>query len=61
MVYNAHPWQERRESVVVSMGGRRKLFEDERKMRRGRKEKWFNRTVGSNEDVKAGSKRPVTM
>lgn len=41
--------------------GLRKLFEDEGKMRGRKEERWFNRTGGSNGDVKAGTKGPVSM
>lgn len=36
-------------------GGQRKLFEDERKMRRRKEERWFNRTGRSNGHVKEGT------
>eukprot|EP00064_Thunnus_orientalis_P011642 superscaffoldBa00001698_g11673 len=49
---NAHPWQKKEKSSVGKGGGQRKLFEDERKMRRRKEERWFNRTGGSNGDVK---------
>ncbi len=52
----------KRECSSVGEGeGLRKLFEDERKIRGRKEERWFNRTGGSNGDVKAGTKRPVSM
>lgn len=51
--------RKRKCSGVGEGGGQRKLFEDERKMRGRKEERWFNRTGGSNGDVKAETKRPV--